>query len=160
MKILFICSSNICRSPFCEFEFRRMVNECPELAEIVTSVKSGAVKFRYKRIYEMTAQCLIADGFTPEEVYAHKPRHKWFEKEVFEEADLIIGMSRQHYVLLPRKWKRKYVNFTEYLFGEYKPVKDPWWERDLDQNGFNARMAELKEYLVLLKEKLLKEKVV
>ena len=41
MKILFVCSSNICRSPFCEYVFRDMVEKDPELKKRVDGVASA-----------------------------------------------------------------------------------------------------------------------
>ena len=43
MKILFVCSSNICRSPYCEYVFKRMVQSDPRLAQKVTWIRSAAV---------------------------------------------------------------------------------------------------------------------
>ena len=32
MNLLFVCSSNVCRSPYCEYMFRRMAEEDPVTA--------------------------------------------------------------------------------------------------------------------------------
>ena len=53
MNILFVCSSNICRSPFCEYVFRDMVAKDPELQKRVSKVASAAVFNRMKRIRPM-----------------------------------------------------------------------------------------------------------
>ena len=43
MKILFVCSSNVCRSPYAEFVFRRLVAQSPVLSAAGIEVSSSAV---------------------------------------------------------------------------------------------------------------------
>lgn len=50
MKILFICMSNICRSPYCEYVFRKTVEEDSVLSHNVEWVKSSAVFNRSEEV--------------------------------------------------------------------------------------------------------------
>ena len=49
MKILFVCSSNVCRSPFAEFVFRRLVQQSPILSSAGIEGGSSAVFNRSKK---------------------------------------------------------------------------------------------------------------
>lgn len=51
MKILFVCSSNVCRSPYAEYVFRRMVEQSPVLSAAGITVSSSAVFNKSKVIF-------------------------------------------------------------------------------------------------------------
>ena len=104
MKILFVCSSNVCRSPFAEFVFGRLVEQSPVLSAAGIEVGSSAVFNRSKYIYPKAVVSLEREGFSKEAVLAHKPAYKSTDKKRFEEADVIIGMSKIHRILTPHRF--------------------------------------------------------
>ena len=126
MKILFVCSSNVCRSPFAEFVFGRLVEQSPVLSAAGIEVGSSAVFNRSKYIYPKAVVSLEREGFSKEAVLAHKPAYKSTDKKRFEEADVIIGMSKIHRILTPHKYRDKFVTLSEAATGKYTPIPDPF----------------------------------
>ena len=63
MNLLFVCSSNVCRSPYCEYMFRRMAEEDPVTAGKI-HVSSSAVLNQMKAIDPKTRAALVREGFT------------------------------------------------------------------------------------------------
>lgn len=156
-RILFVCSQNICRSPYCEYEFKRMVAECPELKGKV-EIHSSAVMTPWNKIDPKTAAALVADGFDETYVNAHKPGYIWrkYDRKLFQEADIIICMTKSHFFFLPPRWKKKTRTLTQVAEGIYKPVPDPWLIQDIDQYfaEMNIIKGYLEEYLEVLKKEL------
>lgn len=103
-NVLFVCSSNVCRSPYCEFMLRRMVENDDDLRGKV-DVCSSAVFNRSKNIFPKAVDILKREGFDEREILAHKPSFKT-DKERFEKADVIIGMSHTHKLLTPGKYRK------------------------------------------------------
>ncbi len=94
MKILFVCTSNIMRSPYCEFVFNRMTGDDPLLAEKVEWARSAALRWRYRHMHRQAKIALVHEGFSQEEVDSYRPRHVLIDRELFEQADVIIGMTK------------------------------------------------------------------
>ena len=142
-NVLFVCSSNVCRSPYCEFMLRRMIDNDDELRGKV-DVFSSAVFNRSKSIFPKAVDVLKREGFDESEILAHKPSFKT-DKERFEKADVIIGMSHMHKLLTPRKYRKKYVTLSEAATGKYAPVPDPFLATS--QKEYDKTMAVLKSYV-------------
>lgn len=152
MKILFVCSSNICRSPYCEFVFRRMCENDPDLAARVEWVKSGAVFHQCKNLHPKAKAALEAEGFAPEILDKHSPAYWRGFPERFEQADIIIGMTRWHKYFIPKKWRGKYVDLAELATGTYTPVPDPFLAKT--QEKYNEVMRVLDKYLTMVADKI------
>ncbi len=151
MKVLFVCSSNICRSPYCEFEFRRIVENDPVLNGQI-SISSGAVLNRMKHMDTRTYNVLKAEGFDPASLDAFTPHHISKYRQDFEDADVIIGMTKWHKYILPRKWRSKYLSLSEAATGRYIPVKDPWLAKTDEE--YQACMDEIRAYLLQYRDNL------
>lgn len=156
--VLFVCSSNVCRSPYCEFMLRRMVENDDDLRGKV-DVCSSAVFNRSKSIFPKAVDILKREGFDESEILAHKPSFKT-DKERFEKADVIIGMSHTHKLLTPGKYRKKYVTLSEAAVGKYAPVPDPFLATS--QSEYDKTMQVLKgfvtQYFSKLKSLLEKQK--
>lgn len=150
MNILFVCSSNVCRSPYCEFWLRRLV-ESDEKTKGKVNVSSSAVFNRSKNIFPRAVDVLVREGFDKDEVLAHKPSYKT-DKQRYEEADVIIGMSKTHGLLTPHKYRKKYHTLSEIAVGKYKPIPDPFLATS--QKAYDKTMVVLKEYVQKYFEKL------
>ena len=61
-NILFVCSSNVCRSPYCEFMLRRMIENDDELRGKIV-VRSSAVFNKSKNIFPKEVDILVREGF-------------------------------------------------------------------------------------------------
>ena len=112
MKILFVCSSNVCRSPYCEFVFGRLL-EADEVLKGKVEVDSAAVLNHSERLHPKSRQALLNEGFTAEELDAFRPKHIREAGAAFEAADMIIGMTRWHKWLLKKEWKGKFETLSE-----------------------------------------------
>ena len=62
-----------------------------------------------------------------------------------EKADVIIGMSRMHKLLTPRKYRSKYITLSEAATDKYSPVPDPFLATS--QAEYDKTMAVLKDYV-------------
>lgn len=153
MKILFVCSSNICRSPYCEYVFKRMVQSDPRLAQKVTWIRSAAVFNKSSKIHPKAKLALLREGFDEAYIGSHKPAFKWTDKDLFETADVIVGMTRTNKLVTPCKYRKKFITLSEIVDGEYKAVPDPFLERDI--NKYYAVMDILKDYLERYCQKLI-----
>lgn len=151
VKLLFVCSSNICRSAYAEYVFNRMVREDPALSRRVEWARSGAVSFAFHRMSRKTRSSLMAEGFTPAELDRHRPSMWLFAPGRFSRADLIIGMTRLQRWLLPFWWRKKYITLSEAATGTYAAIPDPV---RMGQREFDAAMLVIKDYLAKLKERL------
>ena len=145
MNILFVCSSNICRSPFCEILFRRMVSEDEKLSLLVEKISSAAVLNQSFKIHPKAVLALRREGFKDEEIYAHKPRFKWLAWKDFKDADLIIGMNKANKVFTPLPFQKKFKTLSELAIGEDVFISDPWLMKDI--NDYYKVMDLIKDYL-------------
>ena len=152
MKILFVCSSNICRSPYCEMLFRKMAKEDEVLSQLVEKVSSAAVLNQSFKIHPKAVVALEREGFTKEEIYAHKPRFKWCAWKDFKEADLIIGMNNANRFFTPIQFKKKFQTLSFAAVGEEVFIEDPWLMKDI--NDYLKVMDTIKNYLVIFAQKL------
>ncbi len=142
-NVLFVCSSNVCRSPYCEFMLRRMIENDSVLKGKV-QVNSSAVFNKSKRIFPKAVDVLKREGFDEKQILAHKPSFKT-DKARFENADVIIGMSKMHKLLTPKKYRDKYITLSEAATGEYAPVPDPFLATS--QESYDKTMDTLKRYI-------------
>lgn len=153
MKILFICMSNICRSPYCEYVFRKIVQDDEVLSKKVEWVKSSGVFNKAFRINHKSEKVLTSEGFDRKYVLSHKPTFKWGKgRQYFKDADIIIGMTKSNNFFLPPKFHKKFALLSELAIGHYKPIHDPVLIPK--QSTYNKAMEEIKGYLITYAEKL------
>ncbi len=145
MKIVFVCSSNICRSPYCEIMMQRMIENDKDLASKVKKVSSAAMLNRSFKINPKAVLSLRREGFSDDVIYAHKPRFKIAAWKDLKEADLIIGMNNANKFFTPLVFKKKFRTLSEVAENKYKNIPDPWLMKDM--NDYYAVMDILKDYL-------------
>lgn len=146
MKILFICLSNICRSPYCEYVFKKLLEDYPKVKEQIEWVRSSAVLNKSKMIHPNAVLALRREGFDDEYIFSHKPSFKWLDMKRYKDADVIVGMAKMHKCLMPLLYRKKYVNISEFAGDPYMAVKDPYLKKDIET--YYATMDTLKSYLV------------
>ena len=95
---------------------------------------------------------LLREGFDGAYIDAHKPSFKWGDRHLFDEADLIVGMSRANKWVLPLRYHRKFVTISEYAEGAYEKVPDPFLMKEVDD--YLAVMDFLKAKLVKFADKI------
>lgn len=153
MKVLFICMSNICRSPYCEYVFRKIVEEDEVLSKKIEWVKSSAVFNKSFKINRKSEKVLTDEGFDRQYVLSHKPSFKWGKgRKYFKEADIIIGMTRSNKFFLPLGFHKKFALLSVLSSGKYKAIPDPVLIKD--QGKYNMAMEEIKGYLIAYADKL------
>lgn len=155
MKILIICSSNVCRSPFAEYYLRRLVANDDVLRDKIQWIKSSAVFNKSKKLHSKAAAALQNEGFLVDEISAHKPSYYHFDKAPFKEADVIIGMSKVHKILLPKRYHKKFFTLSEIAVGKYIKIPDPFLLKTQEQ--YNLAMEPIKNYLNLYVAQLKKQ---
>lgn len=148
MKILIVCSSNICRSPYVEFLLKRIVKNDPLLSKNIKWVKSAAVFHQTKRtthVFPKNRVRLKEKGFTDEEIDTHIPLFYPKVKDRFKEADIIIGMTYTHKWETPCKYWKKFKTLSQITDGKYIPIPDPWLKKT--QEEYNKEMDKLDIYI-------------
>lgn len=157
MKILFVCASNICRSPYCEFLFKRMMQEDEKLAACVEKVSSAAVFNRSFKIHPKARIALKRENFTDEQIDTHKPRYIFSAYKDFKEADLIIGMENFNKHFTPFWFRKKYKSLSEVAEGKYVRVEDPFLMKNMED--YFKVMDTIKDYLEKFKKNIIDGKV-
>jgi len=155
LKILFICSGNICRSAYAEFIFKKLISES-EILKGKIIVNSAAVQFRNDSIDERIVSILKEDGIDESISRKHVSRYKDDYLELFYDADIIIGMSKSHKINLPKDIRNnqnsKFVQLAEIAANEMADIEDPFFISDFAD--FKKIVMKIKDYLIKLKEKL------
>lgn len=148
--------SNICRSPYCEYVFRRIAEEDEVLLENIEWIKSSAVFNKSRVINKKAKLALLREGFDEEYILSHRPSFKWGKgRKFFDEADVIIGMTKSNAYFLPLRYRKKFCLLSQVATGKYVPIPDPVLIKD--QNEYYAAMDEIKEYLKSYAEILKKD---
>lgn len=155
MKVLFVCSSNVCRSPYCEFRFKRILSQNERLNSIITEVNSGAVFNISFKLHKKAYDCMVAEGYDPEMLKAHRAKYIWFNLRLFKESDVIIGMTRWHKWCLPFGLRKKYVNLSEVAGDKYKAIPDPFLAKSQDE--YNKCMSIVGDYVDRYANRLMEE---
>ena len=152
MKILIVCSSNVCRSPYAEFMLKKIVSSDPVLKNNIEWIKSSAVFNKSKTISPNTKKCLLREGFSENEIDGFKPSYKKTSVSIFEEADVIIGMTKSHKFFTPKKFREKFMTLSEIAYGSYRPIPDPFLVTDFDD--YLKCMNVIKDALIAFSDRI------
>lgn len=152
MNILFVCASNICRSPYAEYVFRRLVDRDEILKRNITSIRSAAVFNKSFKMPAFAVEALRKEGFTDDEIACHTPAFKWGDFVLFENADMIVGMSKIHRFFTPVKYRKKFVLLSEAAIGKSLSIPDPFLKKT--QAEYDEVMEILKTFLELFAKDL------
>ena len=97
IKVLFVCTGNICRSPTAEGVFRHMVREAG-LADRIATDSAGTSNYHIGEAPDSrSTACARKRGFEIGDLVARQVRPR-----DFKEFDLILAMDRGHYDQLMR----------------------------------------------------------
>lgn len=130
INFLFVCSGNICRSPYAEMRFEQVMNEVSCAKKI--HVSSGGFTTSYA-IHPFTRQTLLDVGIPSERIDRFTPRNMRKHKDELESADLIIAPSKEVLTMIPRKYLDKTFLFSEAISGIKIDIDDPVLITDFKQ---------------------------
>ena len=145
MRVLFVCTGNICRSPTAEAIFRKLVADAG-MQDAIFADSAGTHGYHIGEPPDPRAQDAAADrGYDLSGLRARR-----FEGADFERFDLIVAMDREHFRILSRmaapRTAHKLKLMMSYARGfKDKDVPDPYYgdpkdfERVLDMLEDAAR---------------------
>jgi protein-tyrosine-phosphatase len=129
IKVVFICSGNVMRSPYAEMLFEKYIKDRQMSGPRVIS-ESLAVTYRNSSILDQTYNLLIENGVSPERIAQFTPRHVNDHPEVCQEADLIFGMTEDHLKSLV-DWQEKAFLLSKFVSGpDAEEIPDPFFIKD------------------------------
>ncbi|MHA1298749.1 MAG: arsenate reductase/protein-tyrosine-phosphatase family protein [Candidatus Helarchaeota archaeon] len=152
IHILFVCSGNIIRSAYSEILFEKMLQDKYGKTNIIP--ESGALVYHNDSIHFKTKRALIEKGVPKERIKKHKPRHIANNREMFENADLILVYSTGH-LQDAREFADKTFMIWEFAFGEKKEIADAWFT-----GTFEESFAEIDQCLDKILEIFEKNKII
>jgi protein-tyrosine phosphatase len=104
MKILFVCTGNICRSPIAE----KMLQHYSDRGNLSLDVSSAGSRALNGHVMHPESQRVLASGGFPTSPF----ESRMLTPSIATEADLVLGMTRDHRAftrqLAPARWKRMY----------------------------------------------------
>jgi len=89
VRVLMVCTGNICRSPMAEVLLRARLQSLP--VRVHSAGTRGLVD---KQMPADAQQLAVEFGASPDDVEAHRAR--WLQEPIADDADLIFAMSREH----------------------------------------------------------------
>ena len=104
MKVLFVCTGNICRSPIAQ----RMLEDLALQRGLAISVSSAGTRaLNGMPMHPESQRVLRENGIVPGEFWS-----RMLTPAIVADSDFILGMSREHRAfsrqLVPARWKRMY----------------------------------------------------
>jgi len=132
LNILFVCSGNICRSAYADYEFRRLITNSEVLKDKI-KVKSAGLEFRNTTIHPNTKQYLLEKGFKEDDIDKHVPKYIQDYQDLFEQADIIIGMTNSHKLSTPKRFRDKFIQLSKLAVDEKIEIEDPYFVDTYDE---------------------------
>lgn len=121
MKILFVCSANICRSALCEVVLKQMLRE--------RGINGVEVDSAGVHDYAGEPRDATMQAYAQKAGYDLKGKAKYISEEVLNSADYVICMEHSHVVEVQKRlpyvrWNRIHL-FDEICFEERTGLPDP-----------------------------------
>ena len=126
MKILFVCSANICRSALCEVVLKQKLKE-----RGITGVEVDSAGVHD---YAGEPRDAIMQAYAQKAGYELNGKSKYIDEEVLDKTDYIICMEHFHVVEVQKRlpyvrWNRIHL-FNEICFQERTGLPDPSGDTD------------------------------
>lgn len=126
MKVLFICTGNICRSALAECILRKMAEDAGR-TDIQTS-SAGTYDLHGEEYDPTMVEVAKRHG------YDMAGKSKLMTDAMLQEADLILVMEEYHYVKVQRdlpytQWSKLHI-INKFCYDEMSNIKDPYFGSD------------------------------
>ncbi len=154
IRLLFICSGNICRSPYMELRFKDLVQKSEKISNKNRFVISSGGFITQRDLlkgHPFTQRALLERGVPKELVDRFESRNLRKYKEEMESAFAIITPSEKTNPLVPEKYQHKLVFLSDISLGIRKETEDP--VRIPEYEEYKKYIDELEEMLVELIKK-------
>ncbi len=155
LRVIFICGGNICRSPYAEMKFEKMLSDTGCSKKVIVS-SGGFIIQRDVYLHFLTERALKEAGVSEERIKRHKPRHVRNHKDEMDAVDLILSPTKTIIeTLLPRKYWHKAFLMSEIDDGAQVNIEDPAPIQDYDE--YMKIIVQIDPFLVALSERLKNE---
>jgi len=148
MRVLFVCTGNLCRSPMARVLFEDIVRKDPTLSSAGIEVDSAGTDVAFDCATPEAIAVMREYGL---DLTGHQP--KQVDMELIERSDLILVMESWHRLRIAHyapAYENKVCMLSEYV-GESGNVSDPFGG---DINTYRDCAARLQRLLGRLAEKL------
>jgi protein-tyrosine phosphatase len=152
--IIFLCAGNICRSPYAEMVFQKLLRENKTIPDDDFIIQSGGfIKQDTVKIHPFTQQALEEEEIEKSRILDHTPRQMRKHKEDLRQATALIVMTEEHRdILLAAKYRSKAILLSEAAANETINLPDPALYKDYRR--YKELMDKIKAYLEQLIKKL------
>ncbi len=124
ISLLFICTGNICRSPFAELLFKHLLFQSNVPSPDRFKIRSGGFVIQSIPIHEFSKQTLSELGVDETSIDAFHSRNLRMYKQEMEQADFLIVMDTSNRdTMVPAKYRFKTILLSEIAVGEEKTFR-------------------------------------
>lgn len=157
VHIIFLCLANICRSPYAEMMFEKLLQQSKVVHKEKFKIQSGGfITQGTINIHPLTEQALIEDGVSQARVKQFHTRTMRKHKEDLEAADVLVVMDKsQRDIQVPLKYRGKTIILAEMSANEDVDIKDPVLIKEY--GPYREIMNQIKKYLEICITRLEKE---
>ncbi|MCT4619005.1 MAG: low molecular weight protein arginine phosphatase [Marinisporobacter sp.] len=147
--ILFVCTGNTCRSSMAEGLFKKMLEDLGEKTKGIKVISAGTAAIGGQQASKNAVRAMEEKGI---DLKDH--RATFITKELTQEADLILTMTRNHknqLLYMEPKAKEKIYTLKEYTGGD-GDIVDPYGQ---SIDVYKECSKEIEESLKVLIEKII-----
>ncbi len=151
VRINFICSGNIIRSPYAEILFEHLIQDEKKSFFRTIQTESGGVRYRNSSISAESTDMLLREGVSQDRINHFTPRYFLDYPSMFESVDLILVMERSHLRSIPSKFKGKAFLLLDFVYGKNDDVPDPYFDPPYER-AYNMIKKALQDLIEILNQ--------